>query len=471
MDIAQQQNKSFAVESFWKRYIEQLERRGVKPALRRWYVRRVEEYIKANTGAPLRSHTMDVVTGYLESVGRIGRLADWQFRQVVHAIQILFCDLLEVAWGDTVDWQFWMESAKGLDPGHPTVARGHPAEDQIYIKARGGDTALSRIRREHPDLVRQLSAAVRRKGYSIRTEQAYEHWMLRFVAFCEPCSVAEAGSAGVQRFLEYLAVQKHVSASTQNQALNALLFLFEQVFSQPIGEIGQFVRAKRSKHMPVVLTQIEVATLLSYMDGVYGLLAGLLYGTGMRLLEGVRLRVQDIDFGYGRIQVRRGKGGKDRVVPLPESLVARLRQHLEQVHALHQADLAAGNGEVQLPDALDRKFPNAAKEWKWQFVFPGSRLSVDPLSGAVRRHHLHETGIQKAVASAGRRAAITKKVGCHVLRHSFATHLLEAGYDIRTVQELLGHADVSTTMIYTHVMNRPGMGVQSPLDRVGWQPG
>ncbi|MFN2166746.1 MAG: integron integrase, partial [Anaerolineae bacterium] len=223
-------------------------------------------------------------------------------------------------------------------------------------------------------------------------------------------------------------------------------------------------RAKRPRRLPTVLTHAEVTALLERLSGTQRLMASLLYGTGMRLMECVRLRVQDIDFGYGQITVRNAKGGKDRVVPLPERSTEALRHHLARVRELHQGDLKDGLGEVYLPDALARKYPNAAKDWRWQYCFPSGRLSADPRSGALRRHHLHENGLQKAVNRAAREAGITKRVGTHCLRHSFATHLLQAGYDIRTVQELLGHSDVSTTMIYTHVLNRGGRGVQSPLD-------
>jgi integron integrase len=252
--------------------------------------------------------------------------------------------------------------------------------------------------------------------------------------------------------------------STQSQALNALVFYYTQALGVEVGELAEFARARRPRRLPVVLTRREVRALLDAMGGTRQLMARLLYGTGMRLMECVRLRVKDVDFGYLQITVRDGKGGKDRVVPLPEGLVAPLTQHLTGTRALFDDDRARGLGEVFLPDALARKYPNAARDWSWQFVFPSGRLSVGPRSGTTRRHHLHETGLQRSIRQACVVAGITKKVSTHCLRHSFATHLLEHGYDIRTVQELLGHADVSTTMIYTHVLNRGGRGVRSPLD-------
>jgi len=268
----------------------------------------------------------------------------------------------------------------------------------------------------------------------------------------------------VKAFLQHLAVERLVTASTQNQARNALVFFAQQVWQQPLGDLDGFVRAKRPQRLPVVLTRAEVGKLLAHMPGTHGLMASLLYGTGMRLMDCIRLRVKDIDCAYHQIVVRDGKGQKDRVVPLPQRLVEPLQQHLTTVKGLHQADLEQGYGAVFLPHALARKYPQAPTEWGWQYVFPSARLSVDPRSGVVRRHHVHENGLQKAVKHAAQDAALTKPVNCHTLRHSFATHLLENGYDIRTVQELLGHADVSTTMLYTHVLNRGGKGVCSPLD-------
>lgn len=268
----------------------------------------------------------------------------------------------------------------------------------------------------------------------------------------------------MEGFLAHLAADRGVSASTQNQALNALVFLFREVLGRPLPEM-QFARARRPPRLPVVLTRDEVRRLIEALGGTYALMARLMYGTGMRLMECLRLRVGDLDFGSALIVVRDGKGGKDRVVPLPRRLVEPLQRHLKEVRALHEDDLAAGVAGVYLPDALARKAPGAPREWIWQWVFPSAQLSTDPKAGLVRRHHLNETGLQRAIKRAGARAGLAKRVNSHALRHSFATHLLEAGYDIRTVQELLGHADVSTTMIYTHVLNRPGvLPVRSPVD-------
>ena len=313
------------------------------------------------------------------------------------------------------------------------------------------------------DLVRDR---IRLKHYSIRTEQAYLDWIRRFILFHGKRHPAEMGKPEVEGFLNDLAVNRNVSASTQNQALSALLFLYKEVLGTELDWMESVVRAKRPERLPVVLTQSEVQAVLAHMDGQQGLLARLLYGTGMRLMEGVRLRVKDVDFQMRQIVVRDGKGEKDRVTMLPEKLVGPIEANLEKARALHEQDLREGFGEVYLPYALERKYPNAGREWGWQYVFPAAKRSVDPRSGKERRHHLDEQAVQRAMKQAVRRAGLVKPASPHTLRHSFATHLLQSGYDIRTVQELLGHKDVSTTMIYTHVLNRGGQGVVSPLDRI-----
>ena len=315
-----------------------------------------------------------------------------------------------------------------------------------------------------PKLLDQVRTLCRLKHYSIRTEQTYADWIKRFILFHHKRHPKEIGAPEVRLFLEDLAVRRRVAASTQNQALNALVFLYHQVLEQDLGSIGEFARAKRPQRLPTVLTRDEVSRLLAGLDGTYRLIARLLYGTGMRLLEGLRLRVKDLDFDRNQIIIRDGKGEKDRVTMLPASLQTELRAHLERVHRLHENDLTAGNGRVYLPYALAEKYPNANQEWAWQYVFPAKSLSTDPRSGDRRRHHVDETSLQRAIKIAVRTARLTKPASCHTLRHSFATHLLESGYDIRTIQDLLGHKDVATTMIYTHVMTKPGLGVKSPLD-------
>ncbi|NWG39813.1 MAG: integron integrase [Hydrogenophilaceae bacterium] len=316
-----------------------------------------------------------------------------------------------------------------------------------------------------PKLLAQLRDRIRLKHYSLRTEQAYVQWVKRYIYFHGKRHPADMGKADVEAFLTWLAVERNVTASTQSQALSALLFLYKEVLELDLPWLSEVTRAKKPARLPTVLTRVEVHRLLKYVDDpLMDLIVRLLYGTGMRLLECVRLRVKDVEFTRNEIVVREGKGGKDRMTMLPASLAERLRAHIRVVKAQHDADLAAGRGEVWLPDALALKYPNAGKTWGWQYVFPAAGFSTDPRSGVLRRHHLDEKRVQRAVRLAAQRAEIAKPVSPHTLRHSFATHLLEGGYDIRTVQELLGHSDVSTTMIYTHVLNRGGRGVLSPLD-------
>jgi integron integrase len=303
---------------------------------------------------------------------------------------------------------------------------------------------------------------MRTAHYSHRTETSYCDWIKRFILFHGKRHPLEMGEVEVGAFLSHLAVGRNVAASTQNQALSALLFLYGRVLERPLSELGGVVRAKIPRRRPVVLTREEVASVLRGLRGELLLAAQLMYGSGLRLLEALRLRVQDVDFGYRVITVRDGKGAKDRVTMLPDGVLEPLRVHLEVVKRLHRRDVRAGLGAVWLPHALAEKYPNAAKAWAWQYVFPaGRRVSVD---GAERRHHVHEKTMQVAMQKAVRAAVLAKPATCHTLRHCFATHLLESGSDIRTVQELLGHKDVATTMIYTHVLNKPGLGVRSPLD-------
>jgi len=313
-------------------------------------------------------------------------------------------------------------------------------------------------------LLDQLADRIRFKHYSMRTEQAYCDWARRFILFHNKRHPREMGAPEVESFLTHLAVTGRVAASTQNQAKSALLFLYKEVLGSELPWLDEVESAKASRRLPVVLTPEEAQRLLVLGEGTTGLILRLLYGTGMRIMECLRLRVKDIDFARGEIVIREGKGAKDRVTMLPRTLADPLRTHLERVKALHEADLAEGYGEVFLPFALARKYPQAAREWAWQYVFVAARRSLDPRSGAIRRHHVEAQAIQRAMRAALRQAGINKPATPHSLRHSFATSLLESGHDIRTVQELLGHADVSTTMIYTHVLNRGGLGVRSPLD-------
>jgi integron integrase len=315
-----------------------------------------------------------------------------------------------------------------------------------------------------PRLLDQVRSAIRTKHYSLRTENAYIGWIRRFILFHGKRHPAHMGGAEIEAFLSNLATSHHVSASTQNQALAAILFLYRRVLDQDLPPIRDVVRARRPARLPVVLTRDEVTRVLAGLSGVHWLIGGLLYGSGLRLMEALRLRVKDVDFELRSVIVRHGKGGKDRVTPLPQRLEAPLREHLVRVRIVHERDLDEGFGEADLPFALARKYIGAGRSWNWQYLFPATGRVRDPRTGTVRRYHVHHTAVQKAVRRSVRASRIVKPASCHTLRHSFATHLLEDGYDIRTVQELLGHADVRTTMIYTHVLNRGGRAVRSPLD-------
>jgi integron integrase len=315
--------------------------------------------------------------------------------------------------------------------------------------------------------MQQVRERLRSLHYSLRTEDTYAHWIKRFILFHGKRHPREMGRTEVEAFLTHLAVEGKVASSTQNLALSAVLFLYKDVLGIELPWLKDVTRAKRPQRLPTVLTRKEIEALLQGLKpGVPGLIARLLYGTGMRLMEGVRLRVKDLELDTRQVVVRNGKGAKDRVTVLPEGLVAPLRAHLAARRVVYDVDLARGAASVWMPDALDRKYPGAAAQWMWQYVFIADEFSTDPRGGALRRHHVNEQLVQRVVRRAAQLAHITKPVSPHALRHSFATHLLEAGYDIRTVQELLGHSDVSTTMIYTHVLNRGGRGVISPLDRL-----
>jgi len=317
-----------------------------------------------------------------------------------------------------------------------------------------------------PKLLDRLREALRSRHYSRRTEQTYCHWVKRFIFFHDVRHPAEMAEPEINAFLTHLAVKNRVAASTQNQALSALLFLYRHVLDRKMGNLGEVIRARKPKRLPVVMTHEEAKAVLGHLQGDKWLMASLLYGAGLRLMECLRLRIQDVDFARNEITVRDGKGAQDRITMLPLSLVAPLRKHLKEVKTLHEQDLSEGWGRVQMPYALDRKYPNAAADWRWQWVFPQESRWKNTKTGQQGRHHVHETILQRAVKEAVRKANIVKHVGCHTFRHSFATRLLDRGYDIRTIQELLGHKDVSTTMVYTHVLSKGGRGVRSPVDEL-----
>jgi len=463
-------------ERFWENFISKTQLYKVPPKSVRWYVKRVEEFIKLHPDTPLNQHNNKSVESYLGKLGRNPHLEDWQFKQAVDALRILFVDVLRVEWANEFPWEEWMESATALPHSHATVARDNfrptninnaetDKNNNIINLSTTEDRLVHKARAAFPHYFHKLIAAIRMKNYSIRTEHAYENWTARYLIFHSMKDPADMDGQAVAAFLEYLVIRRQVSSSTQTQALCALVFLYKHVLDIELGDIGHFAHSKKPRRLPVVLSRGEMSRLFGEIDGEkQRLMANLLYGCGLRLMECVRLRIKDVDFDYHQIIVRNAKGNKDRVVPLPRRLVKPIKKQIAYVEKTHQEDLKEGYGEVYLPYALSRKYPNAAKEPGWQYLFPASKLSLDPRSNKIRRHHFHESGLQRQIKIAAKKAGIHKQVNCHALRHSFATHLLENGSDIRTVQELLGHADVSTTMIYTHVLNKPGVSVISPLD-------
>lgn len=456
-----------AVARFWRNYLTVLEKHQVPQGARPYYRRWCEDYIRSYPDERLRTHAKAHVETYLSAKGRQVNLQDWQIRQIADALKLLFVDVLSTDWATRFDWDRWRVFSAELPPDHATVMRDvEPPPAQLRVGGTRRGSVVDRFRAQCPELHRRFVAVLRMRDLAVRTEQSYEQWIARFLLFHDWASPPSLVPDGVSQYLEYLAVQRKVAAATQKAALNALVFLYREVLQVSLDGCIPFQRAAPKRRLPVVLSRPEVLQLLKAMGGQAQLMAALMYGTGMRLMECVRLRVQDVDFDYRQITVRHGKGGKDRVVPLPARLAQTLRAHLLTVKEQHRADLAAGQGEVYLPTALARKYPNAARSWGWQYVFPASRVSRDPRGERVGRHHIHETGLQKAIRQAAVRAGINKRVTSHTLRHCFATHLLESGRDIRTVQELLGHADVSTTMIYTHVLNKGGLAVTSPLDQL-----
>ena len=461
-----------SVSRFWENYINISKSYGVKSSVLNWYVRHAEEYIKANNTIRLSAHSPALLEEYLRSKGRNKHLKDWQYKQIIDALRILFTGLVRVPWAKSFAWDDWLSAAEQLPGGHASIAREQYAESmqdkgqfsiELYKDIPKG--LISLVYKHYPDYLNNLVFIIRTRYHSIRTEQAYLSWLVKFIKFHDLRDPAGFDGNDVRVFLDYLAIRRNVAIATQQQALNALVFFFKNVLEKNIDDIGQFHQSRKPRRLPVVLTRDEVTRIFLNIHSEGALLmTNLLYGCGLRLMECLRLRVQDIDFGYKQIIIRNAKGNKDRLVPLPTSLVEALKRQIDDVKNLHDEDLAQGFGSVYLPHALARKYPNAPKELRWQYVFPSAKTSTDPRSGITRRHHLHETGLRKYIKQATDKAGILKRVNCHTFRHSFATHLLESGYDIRTVQELLGHADVSTTMIYTHVLNKPGVTVTSPLD-------
>jgi integron integrase len=441
-------------EDFLKSVHDIVRKKGVREKTAVWYVNRVIQFITYLNGKPIKDLSVTDIKDFLIHLSNKNRIQTWQVKQALNALEIYFKDFLHVSWEIRKT-----DIITDINKDHVSSS-----EKDVPAKLLSDESFPEKTGANLKKALEKLRTEVRVLQYSIRTEQAYEQWIKRFFYFSSTKPVETLSSNDVKKFLEYLAIDKQVAAGTQNQALNALVFFYKHVLESDLGTIGDYSRSKRPKRLPVVLTKDEVKKLLEKLTGFHALMAGLLYGCGMRLMECVRLRVKDLDFAQSQIIVRDEKGKKDRVTILPERYKDPLKEQLEYSRKLYEKDLSEDNSGVYIWQSLSRKYPNAAHEWIWQYVFPSDRLSVDPRSRTVRRHHIHENSLQRAVKQAAYNAGINKKVNCHALRHSFATHLLESGYDIRIVQELLGHADVSTTMIYTHVLNKPGLAVKSPAD-------
>lgn len=458
---------------FWEKYISISRRYKVREKALRWYVRHAEAYLGSCDNAPLEEHIALYVERFLRAKGRNPHLQKWQFLQILEAVRILLTEMVDLPWVKTYTWVEWLSTADTLPDNHVTVDRAYrplPSDPGVMQKVGTGSdrTSLeSKVLKLFPHHVEALMTRIRVMQYSPRTERTYLQWFYRYIAYHDMQDPAELDEEHIGAFVTDLAARRNAAAATQGQALNALVFFYRQVMGRDLSDSIDFARSRKSRRLPVVLTTAEVARLLSQLPGeTHHLMASLLYGCGLRLMECVRLRVLDIDFGYRQIMVRETKGRKDRVVPIPQASLHALQARIEKTRTIHNEDLCHGFGRVFLPESLARKYPDAASEFRWQYVFPATRLVVNPQTGEVYRHHIHESSLQRHLRKAALAARINKKVNCHALRHSFATHLLESGYDIRTVQELLGHADVSTTMIYTHVLNRPGIAVRSPLDEI-----
>ncbi len=448
--------KNQRVENFWVGYFDILMLFRVAKPTYSWYRKHIEAFINHFPQVRLTDRNPAHIEQWLLQVGRNTSLEDWQFSQHVDALRLLYSHYLLVPWAVKFDWAYWSSSSVRLESDHVTIARTYEMIDKAV------DSPKKYIAEQFPEIYRQFLVAIRMPGYSINTEKSYLGWINRFLRFHDgvhPNLLREPQAAS---FLEHLTLKRKVAGATQAQALNALVFFFAHVLEQPLGQIGAYQRPSRPRRIPTVLSPTEISALFNEISGIKGLMIQLMYGTGMRVIECVRLRILDIDFS--QIVIRAGKGNKDRAVPIPDKLASNLQSQVDQVRKQHGTDLKQGFGTVFMPTALARKYPNAESELGWQFLFPGSRLAQDPRTGVMRRHHIHQSVLQKKVRQAAVKAGIIKRVTSHTLRHSFATHLLESGSDIRTVQDLLGHADVSTTMIYTHVVGRGGNGTRSPLD-------
>ncbi len=441
------------------RYREVLESKHVPEKNHHWYFRWVERFYSEEI-TPGVDPDIEGVEHFLETLQKDEKIADWQASQAHKALKWWFQEAASQQWA--FNWPI-VSPPQRYKSQRDIEQRSHEQLEILAAKYqdRGDEGTLKQ--RYYP-FIREFRGKCRSARLALRTEDTYCNWVSRFLIFTNPAERASIEFRHAEEYLDFLAIKRKVSAATQDQALSALLFLYREVLKVEFGQLSTVRRSRPHRRLPVVMSREEAAELLDEINGVHHLMASLLYGSGLRLMECVRLRIQDIDFRRKQLFVRHGKGGKDRAVPLPKKLIEPLKEHLEGVRSVYAEDLESGVDGVELPEPITNKYPNAGKEWIWQYVFAHHRISRDPRSGQMRRHHMLENSLQKSVKKAAIAAHIYKRVTCHTLRHSFATHLLESGTDIRTVQQLLGHADVSTTMIYTHVLKQPGLSVQSPLD-------
>ncbi|KAB2641705.1 MAG: integron integrase [Verrucomicrobia bacterium] len=450
-------------------FLQLLAARSIKPAVRGYYVRWTEDWIKAGG-----DRSAAATTGFFADLGRTPLIYNWQYRQAVSAVRILAREILNLPWAAAYDWRGLANQSRNLEADH----RRHDPSSTGQLNtpaphAAGTVPTLLPSDPIHPlpentaevaRFIESTRAAIRMRGYSLRTENTYLGWVNRFCDFHQNRSLSEFVPAAITPFLSFLAMERNVAPPTQNQALNAIVFFYRHVLHIPVGELDPFVRAKYQQRLPLVLTKDETLRVFEHLESLPLLMARLLYGSGMRLNEMLSLRVKDLDFACRSIHIRFGKGGKDRVTMLPDSLADPLRHQLADARQLFDKDRAQNLPGVFMPFGLDAKYPNAGKQWPWFWLFPAADLSTDPRTKIVRRHHQGEHVIQRPMHDAVIAAGITKPATPHTLRHCFATRLLEDHYDLRTVQELLGHAHVTTTQIYTHVLNKPGLSVRSPLD-------
>jgi integron integrase len=442
-----------------RKFIQIIDFLPIRDAARNYYVSWAESWTKARGHqSPERTHA------YFDALGRSAHITDWQFRQAVHAARILSCDVLSLPWASSFDWPGLSDQALSLPSDHRTLLRQS-------IRVSPSSSAATNPTESQPldpqSTIESLRREIRLQNLSASTEEAYVHWNTRFLLFCSRHlgqSPQSAGPPAITAYLNSLTLENNVAPATQKQALNALAFLYKNVFQIREFTLERTSPARGRNRPPVVLSHQEVHLLLSQLQDPWKLIAQIMYGSGLRLMEAMKLRVQDLDFGQSNITVLHGKGGKHRVVPMPQSLHQRLTQHLSHLRHKHLQDLAAGAGNVHLPTQHLRNSLNASHDWLWQWLFPSAILSADTHNSKITRLHLHEDSMTRQVRKAARKAAIPKRVTSHSLRHSFATHLLESGTDIRTVQSLLGHSDISTTMIYLHVIHRPDSEFRSPLD-------